>query len=396
MFFKKMNLSIHTRALARQASVLFTVAMIGLFFSCCTGNGGQINPDIEPDDDDDPTEYQATVEMSADIVMGNEYAKSPMRIHLGEDNTSDHSKVTQILWTAGDEVACWNADEKRWAPYVLTSGANTTTARFQGKAVHKDDNVQGQAALNITHSIFPLSATVRQLSTHDGKDSILVSPGDYVHSIYFMMPGTQHYQSPIEGNPTFGTQYNVMTGTRSPLDRSHVLFRSTGGVLLLRIKGSTLMSQIYRFKIISNLNEKLWGTFTAAIGEGGESTVDVATDINGTPLSGAECPEGDNTLILDCSQNGGALALSTTAFTNFYFVVPYGVFSEGFTILIDKDGIGSDPETGAFNDGKITTTKNNTIIQSDIKVMPALELTENVTLTWDLDDLYSQGTVEEF
>lgn len=386
--FSEMNFPQRLRAHA--TTLTLTVTLFGVVLTSCK------KEEVTPGKEEGDAPHAAVVEMTADIVSGNEYARGPQRIHLGPDMTSDHSKVTDILWTAGDEVACWNVEEKRWAPYQLVSGANETTARFRGKAVHKNDDNEGQEALNISHAIFPLSATVRQLITHDGQDSLLISPGHMVHSIYFTMPGEQKYQAPINGNPTFGTQYNVMTGTRSPSNPSHILFRSTGGVLLLRIKGSSFLSTIYGLKLTSNREEKLWGTFTAAIGTGGESTVEVATDINGTPLAsmGLGLPEGSNTLILDCSNDGVPMTLDTKNFTNFYFVVPYGVFSSGFTITMDTDGTQT---TGAdrFDNGTITTTKNNTIIQSDIKVMPALELTENVTLTWDLDDMYSQGTVTE-
>lgn len=399
-----MNVRQHTY-LRAHVITLTSAVLFGILLTACKGKeelptlpenpANPTTPTTPETSDEDVSAYDAIVEMTADVVLGNEYAKGPARVQLGPDNTSDHSTVTEIRWSMGDEVACWNAEEKRWAPYMLTDGANTTTARFQGKAVHKDDNVQGQEALNISHAIFPLSATVRQLTTHDGQDSLLISPGHMVHSIYFTMPGEQKYQTPINGNPTFGTQYNVMTGTRSPSNPSHILFRSTGGVLLLRIKGSSFLSSLYSLKLTSNREEKLWGTFTAAIGTGGESTVEVATDINGTPLTSLSLPEGSNTLILDCSNDDAPMTLDKENFTNFYFVVPYGVFSSGFTITMDTDG---KKTTGAdrFDNGTITTTKNNTIIQSDIKVMPALELTENINLTWDLDDMYSQGTVTEF
>lgn len=404
-----MNVRQHTY-LRAHVITLMSAALFGILLTACKGKEELPTPPENPANpttpttpttpettDEDVSAYDAIVEMTADVVLGNEYAKGPARVHLGPDNTSDHSKVTEIRWSLGDEVACWNAEEKRWAPYVLTDGANTTTARFQGKAVHKDDNVQGQEALNISHSIFPLSATVRQLTTHDGQDSLLISPGHMVHSIYFTMPGVQTYHEPRPNgdggyDPTFGTQYNVMTGTRSPSNPGHILFRSTGGVLLLRIKGSSFLNSLYGLKLTSrNLDEKLWGTFTAAIGTGGESTVEVAMDINGTPLDDLKLPEGNNTLILDCHADYGAEdKLPKDKFTNFYFVLPYGVLSSGFTITMDTDG------DGDYDDGTITTTKNNTIIQSDIKVMPALELTENINLTWDLDDMYSQGTVTEF
>lgn len=366
----------------RKSSLLIAVASVVLLLPACKGK-----EEVDPNQNgSSSTNYASKVEITSEILLWENTTRIPNKVHLGPDNTFDHSLITEIRWTAGDEVACWNAEEQRWAPYSLTGGENTTTARFQGKAVHKDDDKDGkgtgQPALNISHAIFPLSATVQQPGT-DGKP-MLVSPGHFVHSIYFTMPGTQVYQAPISENPTFGTQYNVMTGTRNEANKNQVYFTSTGGVLMLRIKGSSFLSKIAKLKIVSNLDEKLWGTFTAAIGTNGVSTVEEAQDINGAALP----LTGTRELILDCTTAGTPLALSTDAFTNFYFVVPYGVFSEGFTIYIDKDG-------DDFNDGTIITRKDNTIIQSDIKVMPQLELTENVTLTWELDDLYNQGTVTE-
>lgn len=389
---------IHTTIRFTKSSLIcLSVAVFGMLLTACHGQNTN-EPDPKEEQGPQSSDYEAVVEIGANILQSDGAAKGPHRVHLDKDMTTVAGGITKILWTAGDEVACWNAEEKKWAPYRLIDGANTTSARFQGKAVHKDDEIGGggvgKPALNINHAIFPLSATV---TTGEGKDMQLISPGHEINSIYFKMEGTQEYQAPMENakgeeNPTFGTQYNVMTGTRDDAAKNNILFTSTGGVLLLRIKGSSFMPSIYALKLVSNKEEKLWGTFTAAIGPNGRSTVDVATNINGTPLATMGLPEGSNTLILDCSVSKDPkkpMTLSTEAFTNFYFVVPYGVFANGFTVYIDSDGDG-------YDDGTITTRKDNTIIQSDIKVMPALELTENVTLTWDLDDLYNQGTIEEF
>lgn len=386
---------IHTTIRFTKGSLIcLSVAVFGMLLTACHGHNNN-EPDPKEEQGPQPSVYESVVEIGANILQSDDAAKGPHRVHLGTDNTTVAGGITQILWTEGDEVACWNASEGLWAPYHLIGGANTTSARFQGKAVNKDDDIAGvgKPALNINHAIFPLSATVR---TGSGDKEQLISPGLNVNSIYFTMPGTQVYQAPMADdksveNPTFGTQYNVMTGTRNDADRNHIMFTSTGGVLLLRIKGSALMNSLYGMKLTSKKEEKLWGTFSAAIGPNGRSTVEVASDINGTPLADMRLDAGTNSLILDCrAAFGGADKLPNDKFTNFYFVVPYGVFSEGFDIELDTDG------DGVYDDGTITTNKDNHIIQSDMKVMPALELTENVTLTWDLDDLYNQGTIEEF
>lgn len=391
---------IHTTIRFTKGSLIcLSVAFFGMQLSACRGNNSN-EPEPKEEHGSQSSDYEAVVEIGANILQSGDAAKGPHRVHLGHDNTNIAGGVTDILWTAGDSVACWNADEKLWAPYGLIGGANTTSARFQGKAVNKEDDEAGigKPAMNINHAIFPLSATVKTVGT-DGREQ-LISPGLFVHSIYFKMPGVQQYQEPMPDmaatpnyNPTFGTQYNVMTGTRNESDKNHIMFTSTGGVLLLRIKGSSMMSQIYALKLVSNIpGEKLWGTFSAAIGPNGRSTVEVATDINGEDLTTYHCVSGDNTLVLDCSTGSPKrpMTLPTDQFTNFYFVLPYGTLSGGFSIQIDKDG------NDGYNDGTITTSKDNHIIQSDMKVMPALELTENVTLTWDLDDLYNQGTIKEF
>lgn len=388
---------IHMTIRFTKSSLIFvSVAIFGVLFSACRGNHN--GPEEKPVVENNQSQYETIVEFGADIVVDEPAAKGPHRVHLGENHISSTSDRTDLLWTADDEVACWNAEERKWAPYRLVSGANTTAARFQGKAVHENDDKNFEPAMNISHAIFPKDATVRE-TVSDGKGGTtenLISPGDMMHSIYFTMPDEQKYQAPMPDkkgimNPTFGSQYNVMTGTRSDADKNHLNFTSTGGVLLLRIKGSSFLPRVYKMKLTSNKDEHLWGTFTAAIGAYGASTVEEASDINGELLSKYGCQAGNNSLILDCSAYFGAnQLLPTDDFANFYFVVPANVFSEGFTIELDTDG------DGAFNNATIVTRKDNTMRQGNIRVMPALEMSENVTLTWDLDDLYNQGTVTEF
>lgn len=332
--------------------------------------------------------YTSLVSIDSRIEQG--VAKAGARkVHLGEDNTSNHSLWTDILWSSGDEVACWSAyrDAKQrdflWAPYQLLSGENTTSATFRGKAVHVDDDRPekvGYWAEHIDYALFPLSAAVRS-----GEGKILEFPGDLPTSIYFTMPSVQFYEAPINNNPTFGKSYNVMTGKVYTVsaEQKVLRFTSTGGVLMLRIKGSSFIRYVQSLTLTSaNGNDKLWGKFSAAIGDLGRSTVEY--------VSGAET--NGNVLTLYCNQDRESfLPLPTDAYTNFYFVLPYGTLKQGFTITMEVKGATGD----AVSTATITTSRDNTIIQSDIKVMPALELTENVSLTWSLDDLYEQGTVTE-
>lgn len=330
--------------------------------------------------------YTSLVSIDSRIEQG--VAKAGARkVHLGEDNTSNHSLWTDILWSSGDEVACWSAYRDAtqrdflWAPYQLLSGENTTSATFRGKAVHAGDDRPekvGYWAEHIDYALFPLSAAVR--SGEGGK--ILEFPGDLPTSVYFTMPSEQFYEAPIDGNPTFGTSYNVMTGKVYTVsaEQKVLRFTSTGGVLMLRIKGSSFIRYVRSLTLTSGTDsDKLWGKFSAAIGDLGRSTVE-------------HVESGSNVLTLYAAANRtDFLELPTDAYTNFYFVLPYGTLKQGFTITMEvKGATGDTPSTAT-----ITTSRDNTIIQSDIKVMPALELTENVSLTWSLDDLYEQGTVTE-
>lgn len=381
-------LSVRARRIAQP---LAAVAVV-LSLSACH-NRGEEEPTspVVPNQHGSTTEYQSVVEMGSYIVQPSDLlaaaGKGPQRVHLGKDNTTIPGGVTDILWSEGDEVICWSSSEKLFAPYILTSGAGTTNARFQGKAVDEGDNVQGQLAVKIDCAIYPASAVAPFLSNGYNLGSEFTFPGNLVTNTFFVCPGEQTYHAPIDGNPTFDPALNIMTGRGN--GKGTTFFQSVGGILLLRIKGSSLLNSLYKMKLTSKKEEKLWGTFSAAIGPTGGATVSVATDINGKSLPSGY--EGSKSLILDCSAAfGGENMLPKDAFTNFYFVVPYGVFQEGFTITMDTDG------DGLFDDGTITTSKDNTIHQSQMKVMPALELTENVTLTWDLDDLYNQGTITEF
>lgn len=348
-------------------NILFgLLAVLSIVLSACHDNSG-----------DEPTqpEYTNEVTFSAGINRSSLLGVSH-RVHLGEDRTGSAGGGTAVLWSTDDNILCWSSTA--YANYRLIRGADTQDGTFQGKAVTAADNSLPQFSepTGTELAIYPASAAYLE-------GSKLMHPGNLYTSIYFTMPNSQEYEAPINGQPTYKGEYGIMTGrwVTSKGAGNYMSFQNACGALLLKIKGSAVINNIKKLKLHTT-SDNLYGKFSAAIAAYGIPTI---TYVNG----------GSNELILDCTNGGTGVSLGAGTAGDpykevyFYFVLPPGVLKSGFTVLIET---GNDD---GFDNGTITTSRDNSIERGLITIMPTLELTENVNLSWSLDDLYKQGTVTE-
>lgn len=152
------------------------------------------------------------------------------------------------------------------------------------------------------------------------------------------LPSVQGYET-----DSFKDRSYVTAGI---LKDDQILFRSILGVLQLSLKGS---QHVLSISVSDNAGASLWG----------DASVDLAqfySDDCSAKVSG-----GGPALNLDC---GKGVTLKSDQATDFYLVVPAGVFSKGFKVEITTS-------EGVF---VRTTSKDNTIVRGDIKEMPAFTL----------------------
>lgn len=388
------------------------VLLLGIVtFAACKPNGGNTpdgptggteteNPTDDPADDptddpnpdptDDPTDDPLTSDSTEVIITARvdvpewATAKAPMRVHLGPDNSGViHGTLgqgyTPVYWTTGDQILVWhvvgNNQPDNASVFDLISGAGTPQGEFRGKAV-VDGQENFDDAKGINYGIFPSLAMTTYM---DGDEEKSRTDGNHV---YFTLSSTQNYVEPLsEDNPTFDSQTNVMLGKKE--GSGALKFGNTMGVLMLRLKGT----QTIHSMVLTDTDKShyLVGNYHAYVGPKGSGVAPYKD--NAFAEEGINYIDGgSNNLTLNC---GGGVELKSDKATIFYFLLPAGSLSDGFEIKMDF---------GNSVTGTITSARKNinTIVRSEFKIMPELDLLDNNTLTWMIDDLFEQGAITEW
>lgn len=205
----------------------------------------------------------------------------------------------------------------------ITKGENTSVGEFEGSSV--SENVVTEK----TRAVYPYA------SVQNYKDGNLT----------INIPAEQTYAP-----NTFDHQANIMVGRVEKKSEGgyHVPFKNMMGVLKLSLTGNN--DFIQSITITDKAGKPLWGTASIKAEEY-ENGISVDNITGGNP-----------SITLKCD----GVKLTDTA-TDFYFVVPVGAFSAGFTMEL---------ETADRRKPTIGTSMQNTIQLNDIKVMPALKIPE--------------------
>ena len=195
-----------------------------------------------------------------------------------------------VLWNSGDALTVFSAGSAAGEVFTISrEDDGKAEATFTGNTV-------GAAPY---YAIYPASSD----ASFDGA------------AISFLLPGTQQYAS-----GSFAQGFNPMVAKASDNVFS---FKNLCGMLAVRLKGSATVTSL---SIMSNKAEALWGPAS------------VSMDYTGTPslVPLAPADEAHRTLTLDC---GEGITLSDAA-TDFYFVIPAGTLSEGFTLTATDATLG--------------------------------------------------------
>lgn len=219
---------------------------------------------------------------------------------------------TKAVWSSTDNLKVFTAEDQTGSVCNYKSGAGTNTAEFAGQCAKKG----------------PWTAICPAI------DGATYSAG----TITFTMPETQTYAANTFADGAMPCVAYSETNTFN--------FKHSFGVLKLSLKlvsGKT--GSVQSITVTTKGSEKLNGTFTVNPQIGAAATYSTG---------------GTSSVTLDC---GTGVALSTSAATDFWIVVPQGAFANGFDVTLT-------PIDDCYLSTTISTTKANTITAGEVNKMP--------------------------
>lgn len=234
----------------------------------------------------------------------------------GALKTTMHSNGTTVVWSEGDKIKVFTAEDQTGSVCTMTDPkwVGTNTAEFAGQCAKKGPWT----------AICPANKAT----------------GFANGNITITMPEKQTYAA-----NTFaaGAMPCVAYSEIATLN-----FKHTFGVLKFSLQlkeGET--GSVKSITVTTKGSEKLNGTFTVNPSSGSAAA----------QKSGAD---GTASVIIDC---GTGVALSTSTATDFWIVVPQGAFEGGFDVTVT-------PIDDHYLPTTISATKANTITAGKIKEMP--------------------------
>ncbi|GEM_PF-1750445 len=202
-------------------------------------------------------------------------------------------------------------------------------------------------------------------------------------TISFTLPSTQTY-----AQNSFGNGASPMAGKLTEEDGEYkVAFKNLCGVLQLQLTGNETVTGI---TLKDNGGNALWG----------DATVDMSAD---EPVASVTSSSSDaSELTLVCPE---PVQLDPTTPTSFYFVLPVGALSSGFTATVST----------YYGDATLATSNSQSIVRSTIKSLPGCPLGEitmeefnienpavsdylanaNITLSSTADSRYGQSYFDQ-
>ena len=236
--------------------------------------------------------------------------------HNGSKTSLDPSNGA-IKWTTGDKIVVNNGTTNGIFTLVGNGGSTTGTFSFNGEYEFGESNV----------AVYPHTATISG------------------NTITFDLPAEQNLAVP----GSFADDANPMMGTFS--DPNNLSFTSLCGGLGLQLTGDNIA--ITAIEIVSNTTtDKLNSLF--------EADCTAANPVL-TPATGNS---GTNTIMLNC-----ATTLTYEA-QGFYFVLPVGTLTDGFTMNVYGDG--ADPIFSKTKSGGDLVVMLNTVkTMNSLEVVPS-------------------------
>ena len=267
------------------------------------------------------------------IIEQTDGANNGGRSHINPENW-DNNTNWSVLWTANDLIKIRNA-EGTILNYQLTQGENTTRGTFYTGELH-----EGFLESSNYSAIYPAFNEADVANTINGTTAT------------FTLPATQTYKANSFAEKSMPM---VAYSTSQTLNFKNVL----GGICFPMVGTGFNVTKIV---LTSNKSdEKLWGVFNA--------------DCTSNEPIPSYTRDGDNSITLDCSANGG-VNLTTTP-TYFCIIVPPGTLQEGFTLkayngesIIYKKSTTSAMPENLIQRSRISRVDINLKVSIDITVGP--------------------------
>ena len=260
---------------------------------------------------------------------------STIRASIVMENDGDKTYLysdNRVGWSADDVIRVWGAsgDQK---DYTLTD--NSTDPRNGTFSCGHGGVQPGNSYLGF----YPTSL----FSSRNGDN------------ITFTTSGSQTYV-----NNTFNNNANPMAAKAS---EPNLPFKNAFGLLKIELKGNYTVTKIE----LSDPSNALWGAFTVNAG-----TMNVTKPARTSTNS---------VLTMTCSK-----ALDATTASNFYYMVPPGSFSSGFTVNVYRG------TNGSTLVDTYTTSTAHTIASNHIKIMQATSTVVTPKVTNLLPVLATDGS----
>ncbi|MBR5055823.1 MAG: hypothetical protein IKX03_01355 [Bacteroidales bacterium] len=252
------------------------------------------------------TQLQASAEMQTDISR----------------TSLDNS--LRVLWSEGDKVGVLYMSDGASVndEFTLTEGAGQLKGKFEGTLI--------SAEASDYYAVYPFNAEAAITST----------------AITVPLPSTQKYAA---GSFAAGANPSVAHFTYE--GRSNLSFKNLCGLFKLQLKGEPTIT-VASITVADKGGSKLWGTASIDL-----SSVDTQPSMT---ISGG----GSEITLTDINE-----VLNASTAKDFYFVVPAGAFSKGFTARVtDTNG----------NVYTLTTDVDNTVRRSTVLSMPEVSVTTPV------------------
>lgn len=262
------------------------------------------------------------------------------KTHLGNGSDANHKGV---LWDLEDIIKVFNIDNQDVKTFKATS-VNGKNALFEG-----------------TETIDPSFFTAPYTAFFPS-DKVTLDNGNFK----LTLSGSQTYNSQ-NGYGLTSTAYPMMAVS----DDKDLNFKNICSIIEFNLTSATTCTLQSIILTSNNSNEMLYGTGIVNWNDGNPTL--------GT-LSG-----GGNSITLSCS----GIELNSTA-KSFYFVVPAGTLSQGFTVkVIDTENKEWSREASATNVGR------NQVIRfiSDVATAPVVPIVPSVSIE-RVDGVVLKGTVE--
>lgn len=232
-----------------------------------------------------------------------------------------------VLWSAGDKLSVLYMSTGAGVndEFTLTEGAGQAKGKFEGSLV--------SSQASDYYAVYPFSEEATITAEH----------------ISVPFPQTQKYAA-----GSFAGDANLSVAHFTYDGRGALAFKNLCGLLKLQLKGDPSIT-VSSITLTDKAGGKLWGT--ASIALSGIDSKPVMT------LSGG----GSDIMLTDIN-----VALNASKATDFYFVVPAGALSKGFTARL------TDAKGNIYN---LETEVDNAIRRSSIHLMPEVSVSKPVAVT---------------